>query len=85
MNPELWDDLQDKTKSREYSFQSFQKNLIKGITPEMQLASKVIDAKKSKEDTISLNDVCDLPFDALTLLGHSGLPIFYEAKGNVNV
>ena len=60
MNPELWDDLQDKTKSREYSFQSFQKNLIKEIIPEMQLASKVVDAKKSKEDTISLNDVYDL-------------------------
>ena len=27
VNPELWDDLQDKTKSRECSFQSFQKNL----------------------------------------------------------
>ena len=71
MNPELWDDLQDKTKSREYSFQSFQKNLIKGITPEMQLASEVVDAKKSKEDTISLNDVYDLTVDALTLLGNS--------------
>ena len=41
-NPELWDDLQDKTKSRECSFQSFQKNLIKGITPVVQLASKVV-------------------------------------------
>ena len=29
---------QDKTKSREYSFQSFQKNLIKGIKPVVQLA-----------------------------------------------
>ena len=71
LNPELWDDLQDKTKSRECSFQSFQKNLIKGITPEMQLASKVVDARKSKEDTISLNDVYDLTVDALTLLGNS--------------
>ena len=43
VNPELWDDLQDKTKSRECSFQSFQKNLIKGITPVVQLASKVVD------------------------------------------
>ena len=71
VNPELWDDLQDRTKSRECSFQSFQKNLIKGITPEMQLASKVVDAKKSKEDTISLNDVYDLTVDALTYLGNS--------------
>ncbi|KAK2551360.1 Transposon Tf2-6 polyprotein [Acropora cervicornis] len=74
VNPELWDDLQDKTKSRECSFQSFRKNLIKGITPVVQLASKVVDAKKSKEDTISLNDVYDLTVDALTLLGNS----FYE-------
>lgn len=71
VNPELWDDLQDETKSRKYSFQSFQKNLIKGTTPEMQLAGKVVDAKKSKEDTISLNDVYDLTVDALTLLGNS--------------
>ena len=54
MNPELWD---DKTKSRECSFQSFQKNLIKAITPVVQLASKVVDAKKCKEDFISINDV----------------------------
>ena len=71
VNPELWDDLQDKNKSRECSFQSFQKNLIKGITPVLQLASKVVDAKKSKEDTISLNDLYDLTVDALTLLGSS--------------
>ena len=70
MNPELWDDLQDKTKSCECSFQSFQKNLIKGITPMVHLASKVVDAKKSKEDSISLNDVYDLTVDALTLLGN---------------
>ena len=71
MNPELWDDLQDKTNSRECSFRSFQKNLIKGITLVVQLASKVVDAKKSKEDSISLNDVYDLTVDALTLLGNS--------------
>ncbi|XP_044167452.1 uncharacterized protein LOC122951516 [Acropora millepora] len=71
VNPELWGDLQDKTKSRECFFQSFQKNLIKGITPVVQLASKVVDAKKSKEGTISLNDVYDLTVDALTLLGNS--------------
>ena len=41
VNPELWDQLQDKTKSRECSFQLFQKNLIKVITPVVQLASKV--------------------------------------------
>ena len=39
VNPaELWDGSQDKAKSRAYSFQSFQKNLIKGIKPVMQLA-----------------------------------------------
>ena len=37
----------------------------------VQLASKVVDAKKSKEDTISLNNVYDLTVDALTLLGNS--------------
>ena len=71
VNPELWDDLQDKTKSRECSFQAFQKNLIKGSTPVVQLASKVVDAKKRKEDSISLSDVYDLTVDALTLLGNS--------------
>ena len=71
VNPELWDDLQDKTKSRECSFQAFQKNLIKGITPVVHLASKVVDAKKRKEDSISLSDVYDLTVDALTLLGNS--------------
>ena len=70
MNPELWDDLQGKTKIRECSFQSFQKNLIKGITPVVQLASEVVDAKESKEESISLNDVYDLTVDALTLLGN---------------
>ncbi|XP_015771485.1 PREDICTED: uncharacterized protein LOC107349815 [Acropora digitifera] len=71
VNPELWDDLQDKTRSRDCSFQSFQKNLIKEVTPVVQLVSKVVDAKKSKEDSISLNDVYDLTVDALTLLGNS--------------
>ena len=71
VNPELWDDLQDTTKCRECSFQSFQKNLIKGITLVVHLASKVVDAKKSKEDAISLNDVYDLTVDALTLVGNS--------------
>ena len=84
VNPELWDDLQDKNISRECSFQSFQKNLIKEVTPVVQLVSKVVDAKKSKEDSISLNDVYDLPVDALTLLGNC-VRIFYEAKGNVKV
>ena len=37
----------------------------------VQLASKVVDARKSKEDSISLNDVYDLTVDALTLLGNS--------------
>ena len=48
VNPELWDDLHDKMKRREYSFQSFQKNLIKGVTPVVQSASKVVNAKKRK-------------------------------------
>jgi len=74
VNPELRDDLQDKTKSCECSFQSFHKNLIKGITPVVHLASKVVDAKKRKEDSISFNDVYDLTVDALNLLGNS----FYE-------
>ena len=71
MDPELWDDLQDKTKHRECSFQAFQNNLITGITPVVQLASKVVDAKKRKEDSIPLNDVYDLTVDGLTLLGNS--------------
>ena len=37
----------------------------------VQLASKVVDAKKSKEDSISLNDVYDLTVEALNLLGIS--------------
>ena len=40
----------------------------------VHLASEVTDAKKSKEDSISLNDVYDLTVDALTLQGNS----FYE-------
>ena len=71
MNPKLWDDLLDRTKSRECSVKSFQKNLIKGITSVVQPASKVVDAKKRKVDSIPLNDVYDLSVDALTLLGGS--------------
>ena len=37
----------------------------------VQLASKVVDAKKSKEDFISLNDVYDLTVDAFNLLENS--------------
>ena len=37
----------------------------------VQLASKVVGAKKRKEYSISLNDVYDLSVDALTLLGNS--------------
>ena len=80
VNPELWDDLQDKTKSRECSFQLFQKNFIKGITLVVQLASKVVDAKKSKEDSISLNDVYDLTVNALTLLGNSVYEFFMKRR-----
>ena len=71
MNPELWDDLKGKTKIRKCSLQSFQKNLIKGITLVVQLGSEVVDAKKSKEESISLNDLYGLTVDALTLLGNS--------------
>ena len=31
VNPDLWDDLHDKTKSLEVLLRAFQKNLIKGI------------------------------------------------------
>ena len=71
MNPELWDDLHDKLKSRECSFQPFQKDIIKGITLVAQLASKVVDAKKRKEGSISLNDIYGLTVDVLALLGNS--------------
>lgn len=72
VNPELWDNLLDKTTSRERSFQSFQKNLFKGITPVVQLASKVGDAKKRKEVSVPLNDIIyDLSVDALASLGNS--------------
>ena len=37
----------------------------------VQLAGKFVDAKKRKEDSISLNDVYDLTVDAFTLLGNS--------------
>ena len=71
VNPELWDDLQDKTKSREGSFQGFQKNLIKGVIPVIMLADKVVEAKKRKEDSIKISEVYDLVVDAMTLLGNS--------------
>ena len=71
MNLELWDDLLDKTKSRECSFQSFQKNLIRGITPVVQLANEVVEAKKRKADVVPFNDIYDLSVDASTLLGNS--------------
>jgi len=68
----LWDNLLDKTTSRERLFQSFQKNLFKGITPVVQLASKVGDTKKRKKVSIPLNDIIyDLSVDALALLGNS--------------
>lgn len=38
----------------------------------MQYASKAVDAKKRKEDSVvPLNDIHDLSTDALTLLGNS--------------
>ena len=42
VNPELWDDLHEKTRSREVSFQAFQTNLIKGIIPVIMLTDKVV-------------------------------------------
>ena len=47
VNPELWDDLLDKVKSRDVGFQAFQKGLIKGIVPVASLASKLVEAKKN--------------------------------------
>ena len=64
VNPKFRDDLQTKTTSRECSFQSFQENLL----PVVQLASKVVDAKKRYEDFISSNDVYVLTVVALALL-----------------
>ena len=73
MNPPdiIWGDLHDKTKSREVSFQAFQKNLIKGIIPAIMLTDKVVNAKKEQKDIIPVSDVYDLVVDALTLLGNS--------------
>ena len=48
VNPELWDDLFDKVKSRDVGFQAFQKGLIKDIVPVANLASKLVEAKKNK-------------------------------------
>ena len=71
VNPELWDDLLDKVKSRDVGFQAFQKGLIKGIVPVANLASKLVDAKKDKVQFIPVADAYDLAIDALTLLGYS--------------
>ena len=71
VNPELWDDLQDKTKAREASFQAHQKNLIKGIIPVVYLADKAVQAKQAKKESVPLSEVYDLIVDALTLLGNS--------------
>ena len=52
----------------------------------VHLASKVVDAKKGKEDSISLNDVYDPTVDALSYFaGKFCLRILYEVKGNVKV
>ncbi|XP_068671103.1 uncharacterized protein [Montipora foliosa] len=71
VNPELWDDLLDKVKSRDVGFQAFQKGLIKGIVPEASLASKLVEAKKNKAQSIPVADAYNLAIDALTLLGNS--------------
>ena len=71
VNPELWDDLQDKTKGREGSFQAFQKNLIKGVIPVIMFTDKVVKAKQDRQEFIPVSDIYDLAVDALTLLGNS--------------
>jgi hypothetical protein len=68
VNPELWDDLQDKTKAREASFQAHQKNLIKGIIPVVYLADKAVQAKQAKKESVPLSEVYDLIVDAPTSL-----------------
>ena len=44
----------------------------------VQLASKVVGAKKRKEDSISLNDVYDLSVDALT--GSEGRLLLHTSR-----
>ena len=39
--------------------------------PLVQLANKIVEAKKWKADVVPLNDIYDLSVDALTLLGNS--------------
>ena len=71
VNPELWDDLLDKVKSRDVGFQAFQKDLIKGIVPVASLLSKLVEAKKNKAQSIPVAGAYNLAIDALTLLGNS--------------
>ena len=71
VNAKLWDDLLDKVKSRDVGFQAFQRGLIKGIVPIASLASKLVEAKKNKAQSIPVADAYDLAIDALTLLGNS--------------
>ena len=71
VNPELWDDLLDKVKSRRVGFQVFQKGLIKGIVPVASLASKLVEAKKNNAQSIPVADAYNLAIDVLTLLGNS--------------
>ena len=70
VNPELWDDLLDKVKSRDVGFQAFQKGLIKGIVPVASLASKLMEAKKNNAQSIPVADAYNLAIDVLTLLGN---------------
>ena len=55
VNPELWDDLLDKTKAREASFQNYQKNLIKGIIPIIMLSNEVVNAKQEQNESIPVS------------------------------
>ena len=71
VNAKLWDDLLDKVKSRDVGFQAFQKGLIKGIVPIASLASKLVETKKNKAQSIPVADAYDLAIDALTFLGNS--------------
>ena len=61
----------DKVKSRDVGFQAFQKGLMKGIVPVASFASKLVEAKKNKAQSIPVADAYDLAIDALTLLGNS--------------
>ena len=51
VNPELWDDLLDKTKNLKH----YQKNLIKGIIPVIMLSNQVVKAKQEQNESIPVS------------------------------